>query len=101
MVTQAILARVKRQPCPAQFVIGPLSIKPEHGAIELDVYVDLSWEQTKTYEYSKLYFGEGFADNFSESEVICFRLSCNRKMHARAGRVARPDPRQELGGVPV
>jgi MoaA/NifB/PqqE/SkfB family radical SAM enzyme len=63
----------------AQFVLGPLVVKPRHAFLDLDLEIDLPWSQTRSYEYSKLYFGHDFGQGFTEENVICFRLQNNRR----------------------
>lgn len=50
---------------------------PKHpGGLYLDITItlDIPWEETKTYEYSKLYYSATPDSPFSEDRVICFRI---------------------------
>ncbi len=77
VVTQAVLARVGFRPVPAQFIIGPLRVRPEHGFLDLEIEAEMTWEQTRRYEYSKLYYGCDARQPFAETNVVCFRLARN------------------------
>jgi MoaA/NifB/PqqE/SkfB family radical SAM enzyme len=51
-----------------------LEMQPGQQLVELDLTIDLSWDETRNYEYSKLYFRKPEDRQFSEADVICFRI---------------------------
>lgn len=55
-----------------RFIIGPLPVRAEHRFIELDFRVCLSWEQTRDYQGSKLYYKVDPRHPFQESACILF-----------------------------
>ena len=57
---------------------GAVRVSPATPFVDLDVEIDISWEDSATYRYSKLYFARYPEDYFSESQVICFRMKQNR-----------------------
>ena len=68
----------KRDPTEAtRFFIGPFRVRPEVAFIELIIEVHLSWEQTRHYRGSKLYYRTEPDQNYSESEGIFFWLHHN------------------------
>ena len=60
---------------------GPLVVLPGHAFVDIDLEIDVSWEDSRAYRYSKLYFSRSPAHEFAESRVVCFRIGENRKRH--------------------
>lgn len=60
---------------------GPLLVLPGHAFVDIDLEIDVSWEDSRAYRYSKLYFSRSPAHEFAESRVVCFRIGENRKRH--------------------
>jgi MoaA/NifB/PqqE/SkfB family radical SAM enzyme len=56
------------------FTSNVLSKVAGQSYLELDLTLDLSWEESRNYEYSKLYFRVPPTKLFSEDKVICFRV---------------------------
>ncbi len=54
------------------FTSGPFRVHTGHEFIELDFKVDLSWDQTRDYRGSKLYYKVEPHHPFQESECILF-----------------------------
>lgn len=48
---------------------------PGQQLLELDLVIELSWNDSCKYEYSKLYYRRPEDKHFSEQNVICFRIS--------------------------
>jgi MoaA/NifB/PqqE/SkfB family radical SAM enzyme len=48
--------------------------------LDVTLVLDLPWEQTATYEHSKLYFAAGEPFEFSEERVVCFRIRWVRRI---------------------
>lgn len=47
---------------------------PGQQLLELDLTIELSWRDSRNYEYSKLYYRRPQDKHFSEQDVICFRI---------------------------
>lgn len=62
------------------YFAGPFFIGG-HAYVELDVEIDVSWEESRKYRYSKLYFSRNPAAMFNEAQVVCFRIRENHKRH--------------------
>jgi MoaA/NifB/PqqE/SkfB family radical SAM enzyme len=60
---------------------GPLLVLPGHGFVDIDLEIDVSWQGSRAYRYSKLYFSRSPAHEFAESRVVCFRIGENRRRH--------------------
>lgn len=68
----------KRDPTDAtRFFIGPFRVQPGVAFIEIKIEVHLSWEQTRHYRGSKLYYRTEPDQDYSESECILFWLRHN------------------------
>ncbi|MBK8742740.1 MAG: hypothetical protein IPM02_26095 [Betaproteobacteria bacterium] len=70
--------RPTRDPADAtRFFIGPLRVHPEFAYIELDIEVRLTWDQTRDYIGSKLYFRTDPRHAYAEAACIFFWLRAN------------------------
>lgn len=63
------------------YYAGPFPKADSHIFVDLDLEIDISWEHSRQYRYSKLYFSSGIDQEFSEDRVICFRISDNCVRH--------------------
>jgi MoaA/NifB/PqqE/SkfB family radical SAM enzyme len=73
---------------------GPFDVR-DHAFVEFEVEVDVSWEDSRNYRYSKLYFSRYPEYIFSEAQVVCFRIRENRKRHRI--RIELPEEAREPG----
>lgn len=74
---------------------GPFLVGYGHAFIEFDLEIDVSWEESRAYRYSKIYYSRNLAGPFTESQVMCFRIGTNRKRHRL--RVALPEAARGVG----
>lgn len=92
------------------FFIGPLRVRPDHVFVDVELDLNLTWEQTRRYDGSKLYWRTDPALPFGESECICFWIPRNgerqrvRLLLPESARAAgwiklRFDPVPLVGGV--
>ena len=77
--------------------LGTFELEASHAFVDLDVELDLSWQESRAYRYSKLYFALGPEAEFTESQVVCFRIRRNRARHTV--RVALPPPARGAGCI--
>ena len=81
----------------ARFFVGPFRVLAEHAFIELEIQVELTWEQTRQYQGSKLYYAVDSHQHFSESACIFFWL---RRSHcAERLRLVLPESAHASGWI--
>ena len=54
---------------------------PSHVFVDIELEIDISWEDSRRYQYSKLYYARGPDEPFDESRVVCVRIRENRFRH--------------------
>lgn len=92
---RAVAAAIRRPPGGEQFHIGPLRVRPDQAFLDLDIEIGLTWEQTRNYQYSKLYYASEPGKEFNEADCICFRLQCNGR--TQRVRLLLPEPARSTG----
>lgn len=65
--------------------------------VDIDLEIDVTWENSRHYRYSKLYYSSRLKNQFSEERVICFRIEQNRSRHWV--RIKLPYSRHTLGNI--
>lgn len=68
-----------------------------HVFVDIELEVDISWEDSKGYQYSKLYYARHPYEPFDESRVVCFRIRKNRLRHIV--RIRLPDEALAVGAI--
>lgn len=71
------------------FFSGALKASYNQVFVDLDLELDIPWESTRAYRYSKLYFARYPYEPFSEDRVVYFRIERNCSRHKI--RVRLPD----------
>ena len=59
------------------FVFPPMRITSESRYLELDLQIDLPWDETGRYEHSKLYFTLDGSTAFVEQQSVCVHVQRN------------------------
>ncbi len=81
----------------ASYLAGPFPATHSHVFVDFDLEIDISWENSRKYRYSKLYFSGGIDVSFDEDHVICFRIEHNRRRHRV--RIRLPDAATDGGEI--
>jgi len=75
--TLGAAARMRDPNDATRYFVGPFRVRSEDAFVELEIKVQLSWDQTRHYRGSKLYYRVEPHHHFSEPECIFFWLHHN------------------------
>ena len=65
----------------SSFYSDSIKLKSHSRYIDIDLEVNIPWDETRNYQYSKLYYVASTDKDFTESQVLCFRIQKNRTRH--------------------
>ena len=83
--------------CDESYLAGPFFPTSKPIFVDIELSIDVSWEHSRRYRYSKLYYAQGPDGEFSEQRVVCFRIEKN--LHKHRVRIRMPDDANTMQSI--